>query len=161
MRDTKVELFKLLDQMEDLLDSSRQLFGKALFVDVEKFFFLLNRIRVSLPEEIKRAVKLEEEREKILQKAREEAEEILRKAREEAERLVEESEITKRAQQRGMEIIAQAQARSKEIMSGAEEYAKEVLVNLENYLSRVLNAARKGISELEERLQRKEGGEQK
>lgn len=160
MRDTKVELFRLLDQMEELLDSSRQIFGKALFVDVEKFFFLLNRIRVSLPEEIKRAAKLEEEREKILQKAREEAEEILKKAREEAERLTEESEIIKRAQQKGMEIIAQAEMRSKEIISGAEEYARDVLVNLENYLSRVLNAARKGINELEERLQKK-GGESK
>lgn len=161
MRDTRVELFKLLDQMEELVDSSHQLFGKALFVDVEKFFFLLNRIRVSLPEEIKRAARLEEEREKILQKAKEEADEILRRAREEAERLTEENEITKRAQQRAIEIIAQAEARSNEIMRGAEEYARDVLMNLENYLTRVLNAARKGISELEERLQRKTGGEEK
>ncbi|MBC7327458.1 ATPase [bacterium] len=160
MKDTKVELFRLLDQMEELMDSSRQIFGKALFVDVEKFFFLLNRIRVSLPEEIKRAAKLDEERERILQKAREEAEEIVKRAREEAERLTSESEIIKRAQQRGMEIIAQAEQRSREIITGAEEYARDVLMNLENYLSRVLNAARKGITELEERLKSR-GGEHK
>jgi vacuolar-type H+-ATPase subunit H len=157
MAEMKVELFRLLDQLEELMDSSRQIFGKAIFVDVEKFFFLLNRIRVTLPEEIKRAAQLEEERERILQKAREEAEAILRRAREEAARLTEESEITKRAQQRGMEIIAEAERKSREIMTGAEEYAKDVLVQLENYLSRVLSAARKGISELEERLKRKGG----
>src|SRR5690606_23284384 len=102
------------------------------------FFELIDQMRVSIPQEIKRANELMQEREKVLAAASEEADQIIEGAREQATRLVDEHEIMAAARAEAEGIKSQARRESAEILKGADEYAIGVLGDLEANLAALL-----------------------
>lgn len=143
----KINILKLLDELEELLEKSFGLFGKII-VDEEKLFNISNNIRTSLPDDIKEAVKILQEKERIREDIREEAEKILGIAKENAEELVKESEITKRANQEAENILKEANERAEEIHKDADEYAYKILENLESHLIKILEVVRKSREQI-------------
>lgn len=161
-RNSETDVLRMLDKLEELVEGSLHLFNKALFLDLEEFFVLTNRIRASLPDEVKRASRVATDSDRIVAGAREEAERMLAYAREESERLIEtaksevpklidNSEINRLATAQSREIIAAAEQTAREIRAGADEYAKEVLTNLENFTARVMGTIQRGREKLEQR----------
>jgi vacuolar-type H+-ATPase subunit H len=159
-RGPKVDILKLLDELEDHVDGSRHVMNKAIWVDLEEFFARTNKIRASLPDEIKRASRIvkegqrmlddaKEEARRMLEESRAEAERTVTAARTEAERLVETSEIKRVATERAAEIIAVAEQRADEIRRGARSYAQEVLGNLDSSVNKVLASIHKGQEQLQ------------
>jgi vacuolar-type H+-ATPase subunit H len=158
-RGPRFEVLKLLEELEEYVESSKQVMNKALFLDLDEFFARTNRIRAVLPEEIKNATRItrdsqriaddaKEEARRILEEARQESDQTLQTAREEADRLVEEHEITHLATEKAMEIIAQSERQAEEIRRGALAYAREVLGNLEGSVTTVLTSIRNGQRQL-------------
>jgi vacuolar-type H+-ATPase subunit H len=158
-RGPRFELVKLLDELEEYVESSKQVMNKALFLDLDEFFARTNRIRAVLPEEIKSAARItrdsqriaddaKEQAQRIVEEARQEAEATLQHAREESERLVEEHEISQLATEKAMEIIAHSERQAEEIRRGALAYAREVLGNLEGSVTTVLTSIRNGQRQL-------------
>lgn len=161
-RSSEVDVLKMLDKLEELVEGSVHLFNKAMFVDLEEFFVLTNRIRASLPEEVKRASRVAIDTDKIVASAREEAAQmgeeasrevarIIDAAKTEAARLVDTSEISRLALAQGKEIVAASEATAKEVRSGADEYAKEVLIGLENFTAKIIGTIQRGREKLEQR----------
>jgi len=125
-----------------------QFMHRAWGLDLDQFFTQVNRIRSALPEEIKSAGRVLQDRQRILESAESERERLLQEAREQAALLVSNDEIVRRATERAEEIIQRATAEATELRRSAEEYSKHALANLEEYVTRVLSAVRSGRERL-------------
>ena len=73
-----MEIFTLLDTLEDLLEEGRGIpFSSKVIVDQEQMIDIIKEIRIKLPDELKQAKWVKEERQRILVEAQKEADNIL------------------------------------------------------------------------------------
>ena len=144
-----IEIQLLLDRLEAILVQGRDLpFSSGVVVDRDRCFDLINQMRVSIPEEVKKAKRLQQERERLIAQANEEAERIVALAREQAAEMVREHELIKRAEQQAQEVLDQVEGEAEQVRAGADDYALVVLQQLEELLTQQLNTVRNGISTL-------------
>ncbi|MCL2637872.1 MAG: ATPase [Oscillospiraceae bacterium] len=141
---------EILEFMDDTLDKAMQVpfSNKKSLVDVEKMRELVDEIRLNMPNEVKQARKLVQDRKTIVDEARGEADVIIKKAEERAKQLASQQEVTKLAQQRANEIMASAQAKSKELRSTTNDYIDNTLSKVEELLSHDLVNIKKARSAL-------------
>jgi vacuolar-type H+-ATPase subunit H len=146
-----IEIQLLLDRLEAVLVESRQLpFVSGVLVDRDRCFDIINQMRISIPEEIKKAKRLQQERERVIAHANEEAERITALAREQAAALVGEHEIADQADHKAQVVLERAQNEAQDVRDGADDYALSVLKQLEELLVQQLNTVRNGIDTLDQ-----------
>ena len=144
-----IEIQLLLDRLEAMLVASRQLpFTSGVLVDRDQFYDVINQMRISIPEEVKKAKRLQQERERLIAHANEEAERIVALAREQAAALVHEHTVIQLAEQQAQEVLNQVQDEAQTVRAGADDYALIVLQELEARLTQQLSTVRNGISTL-------------
>ena len=82
-----MNISEILEQMEDVMESawSMPLTGGKSVVDVGQLKDLIHDIRANLPEEIRQAQALMENRQKVLDEAKQEADRIIRQAQAQAQ----------------------------------------------------------------------------
>jgi vacuolar-type H+-ATPase subunit H len=132
-----------------MLVESRQVpFTSGVVVDRDRFFDVINQMRISIPEEVKKAKRMQAERERLIAQANEEAERIVDLAREQAAALVREHEVVKLAEQQAQDVLVQVEGEAQEVRAGADDYALVVLQQLEERLLQQLSTVRNGISTL-------------
>jgi hypothetical protein len=145
-----IEIQLLIDRLEALLVESRQVpFSSNVIIDRDRCFDIINQMRVSIPEEIKKAKRVQQERDRIIAHANEEAERIIALAREQATNQITDHEIIQQAERRAQIIVERAQHEVEEIRYGADDYALSVLRDLEQRLSEQLMTVRNGITTLQ------------
>ena len=127
-------------------ESRPQFMRRAWGFDLDRFFTQVNRIRSALPEEVKTAHRILQDREQILEGAEAERDRLLEEAREQAALLVANDEIVRRATEQAEEMIQRATAEAAEVKRGVDEYATRALENLEEHVTRVLTAVRTACS---------------
>lgn len=153
-----IEIQLLLDRLEALLVESRQLpFLPGVLVDRDRCFDVINQMRISIPEEVKKAKRMQQERERIIAHANEEAERIIALARAEATALVDEHQIAEQAAQVSRTVYDQAEREAQEVRAGADSYALSVLQQIEDHLLQQLTTVRNGISTLDQGAQNPSG----
>ena len=105
---------ELLDIMDETLEEATTLpfTGGKRMVDVEKVRDIMDDIRLSMPQEIKQARAIVEDRGRIVDDANKEAEAIIKRAEERARAIVAEQARVKAAQQKATEMLASAPAQS-------------------------------------------------
>jgi cell division septum initiation protein DivIVA len=141
-----MDILHLVDRLEELFNQSRPLpFTHSVIVDEDRMLDLIDQMRVSIPEEIKKAQQIQAQRDRILAQAQEESNRILALAREKGEQLIERDAIAQSAQARGDQIIAQARAESEATRRDADEYVLETLTHIELELDRLITQVRNGI----------------
>jgi vacuolar-type H+-ATPase subunit H len=128
--------------------SRPQFMRRAWAFDLEKFYIQVGRIRAALPEEVKNANRVLEDRDRVIEGAKAERERLLEDAREQAALLVSHDEIVRRASEQADEMLRRATAEAGEMRRSAEEYATRALANLEEYVMRVLTAVRTARGQL-------------
>ncbi len=128
-----------------------------IIVDQGEALDLIDQLRVTIPEEIRTAKRVNAEVERLLEQAHVEAEQILARAQEQATYLIEERELTRQAEEMSLEIVRQARAEGDQIRGGADVYASEVLQTLEAEVMRTLKSIRLGLDLLDERRAALEG----
>ncbi len=104
-----------------------------------------------MPEEVRAAKRINQEGERIIDKAQEEAERIVGRAQEQAAYLIDERGLTEAAEDQSRRIIAAAEDDAAQVRQGADDYAAGVLSALEAEVGRTLGGIQRGISMLEER----------
>ncbi len=145
-----MDILHLVDRLEELFNESRPIwFTHSVIVDEDRMLDLIDQMRVSIPEEIKKAQQILVQRDRILAQAQEEANRTLALAREKSEQLVERDSIVQAAQGRAEQIIAQARVEGDATRHEADEYVLDALNSLEMELDRILNQVRNGISTLQ------------
>ena len=131
---------ELLDIMDETLEEATTLpfTGGKRMVDVEKVRDIMDDIRLSMPQEIKQARAIVEDRGRIVDDANKEAEAIIKRAEERARAIVAEQAIVKAAQQKATEMLASAQAQSREMRATVTGYCENMLRRTEEQLAQSL-----------------------
>ena len=144
-----MEIFTLLETLEDILERRKTLpFTEKAVIDKEEFFEIIKEIRLKLPEELKQAKWVKEERERILEQANKEANDVVKEAENRIISMIDEHEITKKAYEQKAEIIEAANEMSREISNGTKEYADNVLQGIEVALEDALKIIQNNRKEL-------------
>lgn len=112
---------------------------------------LIDQLRVAVPEEVRHAKRINQESERILEKAHEEAQEIVARAQEQAALLIDERGLTEAAQEQSRRIIAQAELDAEDVRRGADDYASDILGNLQASVAGTLRSIERGLGLLDER----------
>jgi cell division septum initiation protein DivIVA len=126
----------LVDRLEAVINSGRRMFGQVL-VDERETLDVLDLMRTAIPDEIKQARRLNQDREKILAQAQTEANRLVAQAQERADRMMSEDNVRVMAEERAHEIVAQARREAEEVRDGADQYAMDMLDRLDAELRRV------------------------
>ena len=115
-----MEIFTLLETLEEILDQSKKIpFTDKAVIDKEAILEIIKEIRLKLPDELKQAKWVKEERQRILTEAQKEA-----------------------------NIIETANEMSREISQGTKEYADNVLGSIQVALEDALKVIQNNRKEL-------------
>ncbi len=155
-----MDILHLVDRLEELFNESRSIpLTHSVVVDEDRMLDIIDQMRVSIPEEIKKAQQLLAQKDRLLAQAKEEAERTLAIAREKSEQVVERDAIVAAANARAEQIIAQARHELEITKREADEYVLETLTRLEIEMDRSLAQIRNGIRtiQVERQLPRPQG----
>ncbi|ACV62054.1 hypothetical protein Dtox_1169 [Desulfofarcimen acetoxidans DSM 771] len=145
-----MELFNVLNELEELIESSTKIpFSRKVLVDEEKVLDYLDRIRAVLPEEVRQAKWVVQEREKVLSDTKKEASKLIENAQKQVMQQADESEIVQQSRIIAEEIVEQSKMVSQEMREGARIYADDILKGLEDNLGKLLNEIQQGRLELQ------------
>ena len=144
-----MEVLTLLETLEEMLDRSSNIpLTKKSLVDKDAIIDVVNEIKMKLPDELKQAKWVKEERQKILVDAQKEANQLIKEAENRIIAMIDEHEITKKAYEQKAEIIDSANAFSKDLINGTKKYADEILAELEQNLQEKNDVIKENRSEL-------------
>lgn len=156
-----MQIYTIIGQIEDVLEASpKPKIGGGTtkrIVDIEELRDLLGDLKVTIPDDIRRANSVIVESATMLDNAAENAkdlvdnaqnkaddliaqanttsERIVEKAKQEYERLVSEDEIYQEAQKRAQLLAMKAEHNAALVYENAKCYANDVLLDLENFLN--------------------------
>jgi len=170
-----MDILYLVDRLENLIASSQRvpLTNKILLKESD-ILNIIEQMRTSIPEEVKQARRVIQEKERIHAQAQAEATALLARAREETERVMNREGLLAVAEERSQEMMQKASRQYQEVMEHAEEqteqlkadadtYAMETLRNLREHLlsvetevSRTILSIERGMDSLEEPLNQAE-----
>jgi len=147
-----MDILQLVDRLEELFNQSRPIwFSHSVIVDEDKFLDIIDQMRITVPEEVKKAKQLYSQKDRILAQAQEEAKRTIDQARQKAIELVEKEALVEDAQRRASQILEQARIDAEDTKLGADQYSEDTLSVLIAELERILNQARNGLMVLEQK----------
>ena len=153
-----MDILHLVDRLETLINESRRVPISGLrMVDEERALELIDQMRITVPEEVKKAKRIQQEKDRIMAQAQEEADRIKELAREEAQRMVSADSITRQAESRAETILDKARREGEMLLdqgrneaavvkADADEYVLQALSRLEADLSRALTQVQNGLA---------------
>ena len=145
-----MDILHLVDRLEELFNESRAIpFTQSVIVDEERMLDIIDQMRVSIPEEIKKAQQLTAQRDRIMAQAQEESNRVIALAREKAEQIVDRDAIVQSANARAEQIIEQARIESENTKRDADDYVLNSLNQIEAEMERYLTQIRNGIRSLQ------------
>ncbi len=144
-----MDLLSALNELEELVETSSKVpFTRKVMVEEERLLDLLDRIRTTMPEEVRQAKWIIQEREKVLGDSQKEAMRILDDVQKQVERKADDSEVVRQAKMVAEEIVAKAESVAREMREGAKGYADDILGNLQDSLGKINSQIEQGRSEL-------------
>lgn len=144
-----MEIFTLLENLEEIIESGTKVpLSTKVMIDKEEISEILEEIRMKLPDELKQAKWVKEERQRIIMDAQKEADQIVKETETKIISLVDDHEITRQALAQKEEIIESADKVAREITTGTREYADALLERLEEILKEALNVVHDNRKEL-------------
>ncbi|MDW7670842.1 MAG: ATPase [Bacillota bacterium] len=146
-----MDVLQLLEELEDLIESGSTIpFFSKVMVDQAELLEIIKEIRIHLPDEMKQALWIKEERQRILSEAQQEGEQIIQEAKNHAEVLVDQDEIVQMARQKAEEIILQAQHGARDMRISARDYTDELLEQTGETLKEILLTIEENRNELKQ-----------
>lgn len=144
-----MDILHLVDRLEELFNESRSIpFTHSVIVDEDRMLDIIDQMRVSIPEEIKKAQQLLAQRDRILAQSQEEANRTIALARDKGEQLLDRDSVVQNAQSKADQIVEQAHREADVIRQEADDYVLETLTKIEMEMERNLAQVRNGISAL-------------
>jgi vacuolar-type H+-ATPase subunit H len=147
-----IDILHLVDRLEALIEQGRRLpLTSAVVIDEGTFLDIIDQMRISIPEEIKQARRVHQDRDEIVSQAHGEAARIISEGREDAARLVAEHEIRRQAEEQAERILEEARRQALAIRQGADDYAAEVLAKLSEEIAALQRTITNGLVALGQR----------
>ena len=128
-----MEIYALLETIKNLIANGKKIpFTESKrIIDEDEIADLIDEIVTKLPDELKTAKWIKEERERIIAEAHQDADNIVKEAENRIIAMIDEHEITKKAYDKKTEIIAGANEMYREIKDGTTKYADDILASVE------------------------------
>ena len=135
---TAIELDDLIDEVEDALAEGRRVpFSGRLLVDEERILDIIDRMRVAIPEEQKRARRIIQEQERLIAEAQARVQQVL-----------DERGLLEAINMERTRLLQQAEHEAAQVRAGADEYARQVLEEIDERLMKLVTSVRNGLSAL-------------
>jgi cell division septum initiation protein DivIVA len=145
-----MDILHLIDRLEAILnEGSHPPFVKKVMIDEQRAWEVIDQMRIAIPDEVKKAKRTIQERDRIMAQANEEAARVVELAKEDAAQLTIDHDIAKSAQNRANQIIERAQREAEQLRADADEYSLQVLTSLEADLAKQLTVSRNGLMKLQ------------
>lgn len=144
-----MDVLGLIDEIEDIVESASSLpLTSKVLVQKEELLDIIGELRIKLPDEIKQAAWIKEERERIINEANKDAESIIKETRLKLEELVSKEEVLKEANERAQELMNKAQLASTNLKRSSLEYSDKLLMNAQDNLKEVITTLNENRTEL-------------
>ncbi|MCX6027339.1 MAG: ATP synthase F0 subunit B [Chloroflexi bacterium] len=144
-----MDILHLVDRLEELFNSGRHFpFTNDTIVNEDRFLELIDQLRVTIPEEVKKAQQVLAQRDRLLAQAQEESQRTVELGRQRIEALVTQDAITTAAQARAEQILSQARQEVEGMRRDADDYVLESLSKLEAEITHLLSQVRNGIAKI-------------
>lgn len=155
-----MKVLELLDEFESRLEISSSIpFSGKILVDRTEISNLLKEIQLLLPDEIKHAKWIRDDRNNIIEEAKKDADlivseakakeaEILKGAQEQFEAKLDQHKIVELARQKAEQLLSQAKKDSEEIRQGAFRYSLEIVEKARQNMADVTRLLDDNVEEL-------------
>lgn len=144
-----IEILQLVDQLEDLLHDSRRVPGTGIvLVNEDECLRIIDQLRVGLPDELKQAERIKQERDRIIDEADREAQRILSQVAGHSRSVVSPPPV-REVDERSRQLLAEAERDAREMRAGADQYARQSMLMLQKQLETLLEQVRRGLAHLE------------
>ena len=152
-----MDILQLIDRLEELFNESKNIpLTRNVMVDEDRMLDIIDQMRITIPEEVKKAQQLLGQRDRVLAQAQEEANRTIELARQKSDELVTKDTVAQDARRRADQIIAQSRVEAENIRADADDYAMNSLLQLEAELERITNQVANGIRLLKDEQARRE-----
>lgn len=170
-KDYNIDVLRLLENLNGLAEKPRSFMGLTVGFNKEEFQIQIDRIKGSLPRDVKEASSLLRETERVMENADDQASRVLDQAKREAaqtieeslqqagrtleqarlqqEQMVSESEVLKLSKAQAEEVRRSAENDAAALRREADRFAYETLDNLEAVVGKVMSTVERGRSELD------------
>ncbi len=123
---------ELLDELEEIIAKGASVpFSGRCILERDELMDVLQELKLKLPDDLKQAKWIKNERQRILQEASAEADDIIKKANEKGISMINEHEITQKAMEQARQIIENAQEEARAIQDSSYNYADSLLETVE------------------------------
>ena len=145
----------LILEMEDIMDEASSVpFSKKIAVDPDEIYEILNEMKDALPEEIKQAQWVTDEKERILSEANSEADSRLNQAEGEIKNFKEQAKTQFQKMVSEHEITQQARLEADRILQEAAAEAKNIRQQSYVYVDKLFTGSAENFSQLAQQLEK-------
>lgn len=140
-----MDALERIDEIVAVVENARAVpMSRNCLIDRQELLNALEELRVQLPGELRRAAKLLDERDKIIEAGKREADRIIAEGEQEHERLVSVHEVVVSAEHRANQIINEAREEAQRLRDEVDDYVDTALANFEQFLTRALASIERG-----------------
>ena len=114
-----MDVIEIINEIEDVVEGAKTAFlSNKVAVDKEEILELISELRLKLPDEIKQATWIKEERERILNEARLDGEKVINDAKVELSKLLSEDSVMVEAKSQAQKLMTETKDKSKQMTLG-------------------------------------------
>lgn len=133
-----MDIFALIERLEALVNTGQRVpFVNKIMLDEQECLDVIAQLRMSVPDEVRQARRMLQERSRIPEQARLEAERIVAIAHEQAEEVLSEHGLVRAAEENARQILDEAQDQANEVQRESDAYAVRSLTDLRTRLEQL------------------------
>jgi hypothetical protein len=152
-----IDILYLVDRLENLITGSRRMpVVNQIMIREADILSIVDQMRTTIPDEIKQARRIIQDKERLMAQAQAEASKLLARSREESERAMNREGLLHVAEERSREMMRRAEVNAEQLKTEADAYVADTLRGLRDHLSaiemevgRSILSIEKGLSSLE------------
>jgi len=142
-----MDILQLVDHLEALVNRGRHVpFTARVVMGEDEVLEVIDQMRIAVPEEIKSARRVQQERQRILTEAQEEADRITEDARRRINEMIGEHEFVQAARARAEQIVRQAEEQAVAMREGADDYVAQALSAFDRQLEELQRQVHNGLA---------------
>lgn len=150
-----MDILYLVDRLENLVSGSRRMpLVNQMLIKEADILNIIDQMRTAIPEEIKQARRIIQEKERILAQAQADAKNIQGRVRAEIEKALRRESLLNAAEERSQEIMRLATEQAQMIMRRTEEQSEQLKIDADNYATETLRNLREHLMSIETEIER-------
>lgn len=150
-----MDILYLLDRLENLIASSRRMpLVNQILIKEADILSVIDEMRTVIPDEIKQARRIVQDKERILSQANAEATNIVSRARAESERAMNREGLLRSAEERSQDMVRRASEEAQELIRQAKIHNDHLKNDADAYVSETLHGLKEHLTSIETEVSR-------